>query len=111
MSSSTYKDNPPLSLQFYLEQIEQWLLERLKPKAKNAGIHLDDQGAKIAASPVTYGWTPPILVSGGGAIIFGYGRITVERSDGAGFSAYLPGGRFTILLCKTVRHFGRRVAR
>jgi hypothetical protein len=73
--------------------MEQWLLERLKPKAKNACIHLDDQGAKIAASLVEYGWTPPILVSGGGAIIFGYGRITLERPDGAGFGAYLSSGR------------------
>src|SRR5512134_2691215 len=34
MSSSTCKDNPPLSLQSCPEQIEQWPLERLKPEAK-----------------------------------------------------------------------------
>ena len=97
-----------MMLFFLPEQITHWPVDRLNPFARNAHIHFGDQGAKIAASPVTYGWTPSILVSGGSAIIFGYGRITVERPDGAGFSAYLRGGRFTILLHKTVRHFGRR---
>jgi hypothetical protein len=87
-----------------------WPVDRLNPFARNAHIRFGDQSAKIAVSSATYGWTPAILVSGGGAIISGYGRITVERPDGAGFSAYLPGGRFTILLRKTVRQLGRRGA-
>jgi hypothetical protein len=99
-----------MRLSFLPEQITHWPVDRLNPVARNAHIHFGDQDAKIAASSVTYGWTPPILVSGGSAIISGYGRITVKRPDGAGFGAYLPGGRFTILLRKTVCHFGRRGA-
>ena len=37
-------------LPFLPEQIEQWPIARLKPYAKNARMHSDDQVAKIAAS-------------------------------------------------------------
>jgi hypothetical protein len=44
-----------VTLRFLPEQIEQWPIARLKPYAKNARTHSDDQIAKIAASLVEYG--------------------------------------------------------
>ena len=40
------------SLRVLPEQIERWPVARLKPYAKNARTHSDDQIAKIAASLV-----------------------------------------------------------
>ncbi|QLH40895.1 MAG: ParB N-terminal domain-containing protein [Defluviicoccus sp.] len=51
-------------LPFLPEQIEQWPIARLKPYARNARTHSDDQVAKIAASLVEYGWTAPVMVAG-----------------------------------------------
>ena len=53
-----------IMLPFLPEQIEQWPIARLKPYARNARTHSDDQIAKIAASLVEYGWTAPVLVGG-----------------------------------------------
>jgi hypothetical protein len=44
-----------LTLRFCPEQIEQWPVARLKPYARNARTHSEDQVAKIAASLVEYG--------------------------------------------------------
>ncbi len=43
------------SLRFLPEQIEQWPAARLKPYAKNARTHSEDQVAKLAASLVELG--------------------------------------------------------
>jgi hypothetical protein len=47
------------------------------------------------------------MVANDGEIVAGHGRLTVENPDGAGFSAYLPDGKFTILLRKADRRLGK----
>ncbi|MFO1144400.1 MAG: site-specific DNA-methyltransferase [Amaricoccus sp.] len=64
-----------MTLSFAPERIERWPLERLKPYARNAKTHEDDQVAKIAASMAQFGWTVPVLVGGDGDVIAGHGRI------------------------------------
>jgi DNA modification methylase len=64
-----------MTLSFAPERIETWPLERLKPYARNAKTHGDDQIAKIAASMAQFGWTVPVLVAGDGEVIAGHGRI------------------------------------
>ena len=67
---------------FLPEQIEQWPIARLKPYAKNARTHSDDQVAKIAASLVEYGWTAPVMVADDGEIVAGHGRLLAARHLG-----------------------------
>ena len=55
---------------------------RLKPYAKNARIHSDDQVAKIAASLVEYGWTAPVMVADDGEIVAGHGRLLAAQHLG-----------------------------
>lgn len=64
-----------MTFSFGPESIERWPLERLKPYARNAKTHGDDQVAKIAASMAQFGWTVPVLVAGDGEVIAGHGRI------------------------------------
>jgi ParB-like chromosome segregation protein Spo0J len=64
-----------MTLSFAPERIERWPLERLKPYARNAKTHGEDQVAKIAASMAQFGWTVPVLVAGDGEVIAGHGRI------------------------------------
>jgi hypothetical protein len=64
-----------MTLSFAPERVETWPLERLKPYARNAKTHGDDQVAKIAASMAQFGWTVPVLVGGDGEVIAGHGRI------------------------------------
>jgi DNA modification methylase len=64
-----------MTLSFAPERIEHWPLERLKPYARNAKTHENDQVAKIAASMAQFGWTVPVLVAGDGEVIAGHGRI------------------------------------
>jgi DNA modification methylase len=64
-----------MTLSFAPERIERWPLERLRPYARNAKTHGDDQVAKIAASMAQFGWTVPVLVGGDGEVIAGHGRI------------------------------------
>jgi DNA modification methylase len=64
-----------MTLSFAPERIETWTLERLKPYARNAKTHGEDQVAKIAASMAQFGWTVPVLVAGDGEVIAGHGRI------------------------------------
>jgi ParB-like chromosome segregation protein Spo0J len=52
-----------MTLSFAPERIETWPLERLKPYARNAKAHGEDQVAKIAASMAQFGWTVPVLVA------------------------------------------------
>ena len=58
------------------QRIELWPLDRLKPYVKNARTHSEGQVAQIASSIVEYGFISPLLVSGGGDIMAGHGRLT-----------------------------------
>ncbi|MBK8174678.1 MAG: ParB N-terminal domain-containing protein [Rhodospirillales bacterium] len=69
-------------LPFLPEQIEQWPIARLKPYARNARTHSDDQIAKIAASLVEYGWTAPGMVADDDEIVAGHGRLLAARQLG-----------------------------
>lgn len=71
-----------MTLRFCPEQIEQWPLARLKPYAKNARTHSEDQIARIAASLIEYGWTQPILIADDGAVIAGHGRLLAAQRLG-----------------------------
>ena len=60
---------------FAPSQIESWPINRLRPYARNAKIHADDQVAKIAASMAKFGWTVPCMVADDGELIAGHGRV------------------------------------
>jgi len=64
------------------KRVELCPLDRLAPYAHNARTHADDQVAKIAASIAEFGWTVPVLVDEGGAVIVGHGRILAARKLG-----------------------------
>jgi DNA modification methylase len=64
------------------DAVEHWPLDRLKPHARNARTHDDDQVAQIAASIVEFGWTNPILVDAEGGIVAGHGRLLAARKLG-----------------------------
>jgi len=51
----------------------------LIPYVGNARTHSKKQVAQIAASIVEWGWTTPILVDEGGAIIAGHGRVMAAQ--------------------------------
>jgi ParB-like chromosome segregation protein Spo0J len=67
------------SLRFCPEQIEQWPIAQLRPYARNARTHSDDQIARIAASLVEYGWTAPVMVADDGEIVAGHGRLLAAQ--------------------------------
>ena len=60
-------------------QIEQWLIDRLIPYARNARTHSDEQIAQVAASIVEFGWTNPILVGADCVVIAGHARLLAAR--------------------------------
>jgi DNA modification methylase len=64
------------------DAVEHWPLDRLRPYARNARTHNDDQVAQIAASIVEFGWTNPILVDAEGGIVAGHGRLLAARKLG-----------------------------
>ena len=64
-----------MDLVFAPSEIEAWPIERLRPYARNAKIHGDDQVAKIAASMAQFGWTVPCMVADDGELIAGHGRV------------------------------------
>lgn len=64
-----------MDLVFAPSQIETWPIDRLRPYARNAKIHGDDQVAKIAASMAKFGWTVPCMVADDGELIAGHGRV------------------------------------
>lgn len=64
-----------MDLAFAPREIETWPLERLRPYAKNAKMHGEDQVAKIASSMAKFGWTVPCLVADDGELIAGHGRV------------------------------------
>ena len=67
-----------MDLVFAPSQIETWPLERLRPYARNAKMHGDDQVAKIAASMAKFGWTVPCMVADDGELIAGHGRVLAQ---------------------------------
>ena len=63
-------------------QIEFCPLDRLKPYARNAKTHDDDQVMRIAASMAEFGWTVPCLVADDGELIAGHGRVLAAAQLG-----------------------------
>lgn len=64
--------------------IELWPLESLRPYAKNARTHSEEQVAKIAASIAEFGFVNPILVDSQHGIIAGHGRMMAAKKLGLG---------------------------
>ena len=64
-----------MDLVFAPSQIETWPIARLRPYARNAKMHGQDQVAKIAASMARFGWTMPCMVADDGELIAGHGRV------------------------------------
>src|SRR6266567_5662254 len=61
------------------QRIEQWLIDRLIPYARNPRTHSDAQVAQIAASISEFGFNNPILVDTKNGIIAGHGRLLAAR--------------------------------
>jgi 16S rRNA G966 N2-methylase RsmD len=61
-------------------KIENVLIDKLVPYARNSRTHSDAQVAQIAASIKEFGFTNPVLIDGGGGIIAGHGRVMAARS-------------------------------
>ena len=55
-----------MDLVFAPSEIETWPIAKLRPYARNAKMHGDDQVAKIAASMAKFGWTVPCMVADDG---------------------------------------------
>jgi ParB-like chromosome segregation protein Spo0J len=68
-----------MTLRFLPDAIETWPVERLKPYARNARTHSEDQVARIAGSLVEYGWTNPVMVADDGEIVAGHGRLLAAQ--------------------------------
>ena len=71
-----------MDLPFMPSQIELWPIERLRPYARNARLHSDQQVAVLAANMVKFGWTMPCLISDDGELIAGHGRIMAATQLG-----------------------------
>jgi hypothetical protein len=57
------------------DRVERRPISSLKPSARNARTHSDEQVRQIAESMREWGWTVPVLVDEGGAVIAGHGRL------------------------------------
>jgi ParB-like chromosome segregation protein Spo0J len=57
-------------------------LAELVPAERNARTHSPEQIQQIAASIRAFGWTSPILIDEGRAIIAGHGRLEAARAAG-----------------------------
>jgi DNA modification methylase len=64
-----------MDLVFAPSEIETWPIAKLRPYARNAKMHGDDQVAMIAASMAKFGWTVPCMVADDGELIAGHGRV------------------------------------
>jgi DNA modification methylase len=71
-----------MDLPFMPSQIELWPIERLRPYARNARLHSDDQISVLAANMLEFGWTMPCLISDDGELIAGHGRIMAATKLG-----------------------------
>jgi ParB-like nuclease domain len=56
------------------DSVERWPIAKIKPYARNARLHSEDQVQQIAASMKKFGVTTPLLVDEDGVLIFGHGR-------------------------------------
>ncbi|HBO6010693.1 TPA: site-specific DNA-methyltransferase [Pseudomonas aeruginosa] len=64
------------------DKIEQWPTAKLRPYARNARTHSDEQVAQIAASIAEFGFTNPILAGSDGIIVAGHGRLAAAQKLG-----------------------------
>src|SRR3954454_19399460 len=71
-----------MNLHSVAQKIEQWLIDRLIPYARNARTHSDEQIAQIAASIAEFGFNNPVLVDTNAGIIAGHGRLLAARKLG-----------------------------
>lgn len=62
-----------------IEKIEHRSVDSLRPYARNARTHSDEQVQKIAASIAEFGFNNPILVDARGGIIAGHGRLEAAK--------------------------------
>ncbi|MGD9662254.1 MAG: ParB/Srx family N-terminal domain-containing protein [Porticoccaceae bacterium] len=69
-----------------MKELQAELIERaiasLRPYERNARTHSKKQIKQIAASIERFGFTNPVLVSDGGEIIAGHGRVEAARMLG-----------------------------
>lgn len=63
-------------------RIELWPIEKLRPYARNARTHSEEQIAQIAASIAEFGFNAPILVDSDAGIVAGHGRLLAARKLG-----------------------------
>ena len=63
-------------------KIEYLQLERLKPYAKNAKIHTEEQVEQIEKSIKEFGFNDPIAVWGDDTVIEGHGRLMAAQAMG-----------------------------
>lgn len=63
-------------------KVETWVLSKLKPYAKNARTHSEQQIKQIAASITEFGWTYPLLIDGEGNVIAGHARLQAAKQLG-----------------------------
>ncbi|MEZ5656108.1 MAG: DNA methyltransferase [Sphingobium sp.] len=63
-------------------QIEYRNIEELVPRANNPRTHSEKQIGQIAASIKRFGFTNPVLIDDGDAIIAGHGRVAAARHIG-----------------------------
>ena len=84
-----------MDLVFAPSQVESWPIARLRPYARNAKIHGDDQVAKIAASMAKFGWTVPCMVADDGELIAGHGRVLAAAQLGLAEAPVIVLGHLT----------------
>ena len=84
-----------MDLVFAPSQVESWPIARLRPYARNAKMHGDDQVAKIAASMAKFGWTVPCLVAADGELIAGHGRVLAAARLGLAEAPVIVLGHLT----------------
>ncbi|MBC8722115.1 hypothetical protein F6X37_11070 [Paraburkholderia sp. 31.1] len=61
------------------DRVERWPLARVLEAERNPRTHTDSQVEAIAESMREFGWTIPLLVDEGGALIAGHGRLFAAR--------------------------------
>ena len=71
-----------MNLHSMAKHIEQWLIDKLIPWARNPRTHSEAQIAQIAASIAEFGFNNPILVDTKAGIIAGHGRLLAARKLG-----------------------------
>ncbi len=63
-------------------RIEMWDVEKLRPYARNARTHSDEQISQIAASFLRFGMVNPLLVDTDAGLIAGHGRLEAAKLIG-----------------------------